>query len=122
MYHRPAKNGQFPPPEGWVPNAYYVVAVAWRRSNPVHKALLYTGQPNPVTGSPFGEGAGITEASYEGQFYSPNDAYYLEYITPIGILNDLPPDTRELGELGLRLSEEGDDAMETTRRYLELLT
>lgn len=41
---RPAQRGlRLPPEDGWKPSTWYVVRVAYRRDNPNHDALLFTG-------------------------------------------------------------------------------
>lgn len=38
-----AKGTCIPPEGGWQNQTYYVVDIAWRDSNPVHRAILYVG-------------------------------------------------------------------------------
>lgn len=35
--------GIFPPENGWVARAWYLVEVSYRKGNPIHKSLFYTG-------------------------------------------------------------------------------
>lgn len=53
------------PKEPWEEQSYYVVGVSWRKGNPWHKALLYTGFL--TDGKPCGY-SGVFHPSYEPQF------------------------------------------------------
>lgn len=82
----PAK--QIIPPEGgWEPNTYYAVDVAFRSSNPVHRAIFYSGFLNDGKGGPGGYN-GVFSHSYEEQQYPIHRTYYLKVIRKLEVFDE----------------------------------
>ena len=79
----PATEQIIPPEGGWKPKTVYVVEVAWRSGNPLHRALLHTGFINDD--GTFGGYCEVWCNSYE-QSHSAYDAYYLNVIQELGSL------------------------------------
>lgn len=70
-----------PPDGGWKPRTYYVVDVAYRATNPVHRAVFYSGFLH--NGHPSGYNS-VWCATYEvGDVYSINECYYLKAVSEI---------------------------------------
>lgn len=77
----PAERTIIPPEGGWVPRTYYVVEVASRPSNLIHRAIFYSGFLNE--GVPAGYNA-IYNATYEREDIKPiQRVHYLKAITDI---------------------------------------
>ena len=69
------------PEGGWEPRTYYVVEVASRPTNPIHRAIFYSGFLNK--GEPAGYNA-IWNATYEvGDQYPISKCHYLKVIAQI---------------------------------------
>jgi len=69
-----------PPKDGWKASTYYVVEVAYKSSNPIHRSILYTGFLNK-DGTPGSYSAIFNGTSVHNQRYE--NVYYLRYISEI---------------------------------------
>lgn len=79
------KPGIYPPPEGWKERCYYLVNVSYNRSNPVHRAIFYTGFLNEdgVRGGPKGSPGGYSNlwGNYDHPIsFSEKKVYYLSVV------------------------------------------
>lgn len=68
-----------PPPGGWNPNTYYIVDVAFNSSNPIHRAIFYTGFLSKG-GHPQGYNSFVTSDNAE-----ISDAYYVKALAELNI-------------------------------------
>lgn len=74
------------PEGGFRDNSWYVVRVSFRRNNPVHRAILYTGLG--ATGTTFGSYAYLTSPGYDSNhhFARHGQAHYLAVEKELGAL------------------------------------
>lgn len=73
------------PEGGWRASTYYVVDVAYSKTNPIHRAIFYSGflNGNSAGTEPGGYNA-IWNASYEvGEQYPVSKCHYLKVIAQI---------------------------------------
>ena len=82
----PAERGIFPPDGGWKELTHYVVDIAWRSTNPIHRGILYVGFLNgrpelPLSGGYTGMMYSDSESLFE--FGNPERAYYLRPVCEI---------------------------------------
>jgi hypothetical protein len=79
----PSAKTVIPPPNGWEDQTYYVVEVAHRTTNPIHRAILYVGFiPNKPHNPLAGGYTTLWSATY-GQEYNPMKLHYLKFISKI---------------------------------------
>lgn len=82
------------PEEGWEENAVYLVDVSFRKSNPIHRSVLFSGLLH--NGEP-GNYHMICNVSY-GENFTLRDVYYLKVVKKIATRKDfdfeprLPPE------------------------------
>ena len=72
----PPERKRHAPDGGWVAQAYYIVDVAFNASNPVHRAILFTGFLND--GQPGGYACLMKGGGYESNGYDYSRAYWLK--------------------------------------------
>lgn len=73
----PRPGGISAPASGWKPSTYYLVLIAWKESNPLHYAILYTGLETSANDKRvFGNYSGIFNTGYDTNG-DPNKAYYI---------------------------------------------
>lgn len=78
-----------PPEDGWKPQTWYLVEVSYRPSNPMHKALFFTGFLDE-DGLPAGY-SGVTPMNYAPTEPADNwrSIHYLRALHPILNINEL---------------------------------
>tara|TARA_R110002153_G_scaffold26421_5_gene82932 strand:+ start:12763 stop:13209 length:447 start_codon:yes stop_codon:yes gene_type:complete len=96
-----------PPKGGWKPNTLYIVDVSYANTNPIHRALLFTGYTNGTEEFTFlGSNHGIWNV--RGQRYAVHhvqDLRYLSFVEDIGSeVNSM------MGESRLPLDVDREDA------------
>ena len=78
-----AKGTVVPPEGGWQEHTCYIVEVAWRSGNPIHRVILSVGFLNgriPLGGS---YTSFLCSYATDGEYFHPTLAYYIKAIAPI---------------------------------------
>jgi len=77
----PGKEKEIIVPEGgWERKSYYLVEVSYRSTNPIHRAIFYTGFLNGPNGEP------CNYAEFWGGYDSPVPYSRAYYLKPISLL------------------------------------
>ena len=78
----PAKRQITPPAGGWKEDHAYLVEVAWKPTNPIHRAILHVGFLDKQTNA-FGGYCEVWCNSYE-DMPSASHAHYLKVVRELG--------------------------------------
>lgn len=81
----PAERTIIGPKEGWAPETYYVVEVSVGKSNPIHKAIFFSGFLNGGEGQPGGYNQ-IWNPTSEPQYFST--IHYLRVVEKLQVEED----------------------------------
>lgn len=76
------------PEGGWKERTYYVVDVTFHATNPVHRAILYTGFWDKRRNCPGGYSS-LFQGTYEGGKAYVGDLYTVKVISEITDMRDL---------------------------------
>ena len=77
----------YPPKEGWMEQAWYLVEMSMGPNNPVHRNLFYTGFLNDGKPAGYNHFAGNTII---GEEYSISDVYYMKAVRLVLTRDDFP--------------------------------
>jgi len=74
-----------PPEGGWKENTYYIVEVSFRKTNPVHRKIFYSG----FLDGGFPAGYNQLFAGRDTGFVSIKDAFYLKVLKEIEYIEEI---------------------------------
>lgn len=90
-YALPTGKGVIKPEGGWKESTYYVVEVAFRSNNPVHRAILFTGFLNGRKPGEPGAYSYLTSPGYDDSTEPYDAAFYLRAVRELCDDNLEPP-------------------------------